>query len=50
MSDTQRTVKLDLRSTGFASVERLLATGQSAAAGTEVSLEPYAVFIGELRK
>ena len=50
MSDTPRTVELELKGNGFASVKDLLATGKSTAEGNHVSLEPYGVFIGELTK
>ena len=50
MSSTPQTVKLELKGKGFASARRLLATGESAAKGDEVLLEPYGVFIGELAK
>jgi alpha-glucosidase len=50
MSDTPRTVELELKGNGFASVKALLATGKSTAEGNHVSLEPYGVFIGELTK
>jgi hypothetical protein len=43
-------VKLELKSKGFASAARLLATGESSAKGNEVSLEPFGVFIGQLAK
>jgi alpha-glucosidase len=50
MSSKPQTVKLELKGKGFASTRSLLATGQSAAKGDELSLEPYGVFIGELAK
>jgi alpha-glucosidase len=50
MSGTAQKISLTLKQNGFASASRLLATGQSAAQGNEVSLEPYGVFIGELAK
>jgi alpha-glucosidase len=50
MSDTPQKVRLELKGKGFISAKSLLATGQSAAKGDEVSLEPYGVFIGELTK
>ena len=50
MSDTPQNVKLELKGKGVASAKSLLATGKSGAKGDEVSLEPYGVFIGELRK
>ncbi len=50
MSATPQKVNLELKSNGFAAARKLLATGKSAANGSEVSLEGYGVFIGELRK
>ncbi len=50
MSGTSQKIQLDLKSKGFASTKKLLATGNSGAHGGEVSLEPYGVFIGELTK
>ncbi len=44
MSGTAQKVKVN----GFASVQKLLATGGSIGAGGEVSLEPFGVFIGEV--
>jgi alpha-glucosidase len=46
MSGTEQKVKVN----GFASVQKLLATGGSMGVGDEVSLEPFGVFIGELAK
>jgi alpha-glucosidase len=50
MSDTPQKVKLELKGKGFASAKVLLATGKTTAKGSEVSLEPFGVFIGELRR
>jgi alpha-glucosidase len=50
MSDMPRRVELELKGNGFASAKTLLATGKSACKGSEISLEPYGVFIGELTK
>jgi hypothetical protein len=50
MSNEPQKVKLELKSKGFASAARLLATGESSAKGDEVSLEPFGVFIGQLAK
>jgi len=43
-------LNLELKRNGFTAAKSLLATGKSAANGSEVSLEPYGVFIGELTK
>ena len=50
MTNTPQKISIGLKSNNFASVKSLLATGQSTGNGDEVSLEPYGVFIGELRK
>jgi alpha-glucosidase len=50
MSATPQTVTLDLKGNGFAKANRLLATGKSEAKGAKVSLEPFGVVIGELKK
>ena len=50
MSDTPHKVNLELKGKGFASAKSLLATGESGMQGSEGSLEPYGVFIGELTK
>jgi alpha-glucosidase len=50
MSDTPQKVNLELKGNGFAAAKSLLATGKSGANGSEVSLEPFGVFIGELTK
>jgi len=39
-----------LKGKGFAGAKALLVTGKSGAKGSEVSLEPFGVFIGELKK
>jgi hypothetical protein len=50
MSGTPQKLNLELKRNGFTAAKSLLATGKSAANGSEVSLEPYGVFIGELTK
>jgi alpha-glucosidase len=50
MSGTPQKVNLELKRKGFAAAKSLVATGKSEAKGSEVSLEPYGVFIGELTK
>ena len=50
MSNGPQEVKLELKSNGFSSAERLVATEKSEIKGADVSLEPFGVFIGELRK
>ena len=50
MTGSPQKIGLGLKSNGFASVKSLVATGNSAGAGDEISLEPYGVFIGELSK
>ena len=50
MSKSPQKVALTLKGTGFTSAKRLVATGDSRVQGSEVSLEPYGVFIGELTK
>jgi alpha-glucosidase len=50
MTNTPQRVKLELKRGGFASAKSLAATGNSATTGSEVLLEPYGVFIGELSK
>ncbi len=50
MATTPQKVALDLEPHGFTSAKKLIATGISAAHGSEVSLPPYGVFIGELGK
>jgi hypothetical protein len=50
MSDTPQKVTLDLKDKGFSSTTSLVVTGNTSAQGDEVSLDPFGVFIGELRK
>jgi alpha-glucosidase len=50
MTSTPQKIKLQLDKGGFASAKKLVATSNSTAAGSEVSLEPFGVFIGELAK
>jgi alpha-glucosidase len=50
MSGTAQKINLDLKNDGFASANSLVATRGSSAQGKAVSLEPYGVFIGELKK
>ena len=50
MSGTPQKLKLQLKGHGFAAAKSLVATGKSGAKGSEVSLDPYGVFIGELTK
>jgi len=50
MSNAPQKIRIGLNGNGFASVRSLLATEKSGAAGDEVSLEPFGVFIGELSK
>ena len=50
MSGTPQKLNLDLKRNGFTAAKSLLATRKSGAKGSEVSLEPYGVFIGELTK
>jgi alpha-glucosidase len=50
MSNTPQKIKLELKSNGFSSAKRLVTTEKSEIQGDEVSLEPFGVFIGELRK
>jgi hypothetical protein len=50
MSNAPQKVTIELKAAGFTSAKTLLATGESSAKRNEVSLEPYGVFIGELRK
>jgi alpha-glucosidase len=48
MSGKPQKINLALKQNGFSSAKSLLATGQSAAQGEEVSLDPFGVFIGQL--
>ncbi|MGB2601987.1 MAG: alpha-amylase family glycosyl hydrolase, partial [Candidatus Sulfotelmatobacter sp.] len=50
MSKSPQKVALDFKGNGFTSAKSLVATGHSGVQGSEVSLEPYGVFIGELTK
>jgi len=51
MSGVEQTVSLDLSKSGFSSAAKsLVATGNSAAIGHAVTLDPYGVFIGQLTK
>jgi len=50
MSGTPQKVTLDLKSNGFVSANSLVATHGSITRSETVSLEPYGVFIGELKK
>jgi alpha-glucosidase len=50
MSDTAQKLNLELKRNGFSAAKSLLATGKSAVSGSEVSLDPYGVLIGELTK
>ena len=50
MSSTPQKIKLELKNNGFASAKSLVATEKSEVKGNEVSLEPFGVFIGELKK
>jgi alpha-glucosidase len=50
MTGTPQKVNLELKAKGFAGAKSLVATGKASVKGSEVSLEPYGVFIGELTK
>jgi alpha-glucosidase len=50
MSGAGQKVSFDLSKTGFTSAKALVATGDSAANGDVITLEPYGVFIGQLAK
>jgi alpha-glucosidase len=50
MSGTEQKAMFDLGGHGFSSAKALITTGNSAANGNTVTLEPYGVFIGELSK
>jgi alpha-glucosidase len=50
MSGAEQKVSFDLSKTGFTSAKALVATGDSAANGDVITLEPYGVFIGQLAK
>ncbi len=49
MSGTKQTSHFDFTHRGFSKVRKLIATGQSSAKGNDVTLEPYGVFLGELK-
>ena len=50
MSATEQKVSLDLSKHGFSSAKSLIATGKCSATGQVVTLEPYGVFIGQLKR
>jgi alpha-glucosidase len=50
MSGAEQKVSFALSQHGFSSTKSLVATGNSAAKGDVVTLEPYGVFIGQLSK
>jgi alpha-glucosidase len=50
MSGAEQRVSFDLAKAGFSTAKPLAATGDSAAKGEVVTLEPYGVFIGQLLK
>lgn len=50
MSGAAQRVSFDLAKAGFSTAKTLAATGDSAAKGEVVTLEPYGVFIGQLVK
>lgn len=50
MSGAEQRVSFDLAKAGFSTAKPLAATGDSAAKGEVVTLEPYGVFIGQLMK
>lgn len=50
MSNTPQKITLELKPHGFTSAKKLISTGSSTVRGSEVSLPPYGVFIGELGK
>ncbi len=50
MSNAPQKITLELKQSGFASAKSLMGTGASVTQGSEVSLEPFGVFIGELTK
>ncbi len=49
MSGTRQTSHFDFSKQGFSQVHKLIATGESSVEGKVVTLEPYGVFIGELK-
>jgi alpha-glucosidase len=50
MSGAAQRVSFDLAKAGFSTAKPLVATGDSAAKGDVITLEPYGVFIGQLVK
>jgi alpha-glucosidase len=50
MSGAEQHVSFDLAKAGFSTAKPLVATGDSAAKGEVVTLEPFGVFIGQLVK
>jgi alpha-glucosidase len=50
MSGTTQKVSFSTGTNGFTSAKSLVATGESAAKGDMVTLDPYGVFIGQLAK
>ncbi len=50
MSGAQQKVNFELSKNGFSSSKSLVATGNSSAQGSVVTVEPYGVFIGQLVK
>jgi alpha-glucosidase len=50
MSGAEQRVSFDLAKAGFSTAKPLAVTGDSAAKGEVVTLEPYGVFIGQLVK
>lgn len=50
MSGTAQKISFPTKANGFTSAKSLLATGNSAAKGDVVTLDPYGVFIGQLSK
>ncbi len=50
MTGTPQKVSLDLKANGFGSVACLACTGKSGAKGSELSIDPFGVFIGQLKK
>ena len=50
MSGTAQKISFPTKANGFTSAKSLLATGNSAARGDVVTLDPYGVFIGQLSK
>ena len=50
MSSSPQKMNLGLKGNGFASAKSLAATEKTGVTGDEVSLEPFGVFIGELKK